>query len=69
MASLFLDIEAQVALSSDKEPDFDGEDDFIDDNHQYNDNVGPAMSSSGVPAHVGDDVLPFLDDLERRCRA
>ncbi|KAL0564584.1 hypothetical protein V5O48_017461 [Marasmius crinis-equi] len=66
MASLFLDIEAQVALSSDAEPEIDGDDDFINDNQTYHDDIGPTMTSTRVPAPVDGEVLPFLEDLERR---
>ncbi|KAL0569799.1 hypothetical protein V5O48_012167 [Marasmius crinis-equi] len=67
MASLFLDIEAQVALSSDEEEqDFDGDDGFIDDTRTPSDGIRVDMPSSSVPVQHSDDVVPFLDDLERR---
>ncbi|KAL0567652.1 hypothetical protein V5O48_014343 [Marasmius crinis-equi] len=59
MVSLFVDVEAQVALSSDEEPD-------IDDEPGPHDDLESLHSMSDIAVlNPGTDV-PFLEDLERR---
>ncbi|KAL0575639.1 hypothetical protein V5O48_006324 [Marasmius crinis-equi] len=66
MASLFVDLEAQVAQFSSDETDDDDQGDFIDDEHTPNDAPGTSSSMQYTTSSSGSVAVPFLEDLEQR---